>query len=151
MRSGCAAGRRSERQRLVHPVVVLEDLLAVEAGEVFRAVLGHLDQPVGADGTPELALARSVAEKKVIVRAGEHLRRAGVALTSGAAEELSVVTGLRTDRHEGLVTSIMDAIPEHRYEFKKETILPLLLAVFGGTGLVIYIVMWVIVPDVSKV
>ena len=46
--------------------------------------------------------------------------------------ELSVVTGLRTDRHEGLVTSIMDAIPERRYEFKKETILPLLLAIFGG-------------------
>jgi phage shock protein C len=30
-------------------------------------------------------------------------------------------------------------------------VLFLLLAVFGGTGLVIYIVMWVIVPDVSKV
>ena len=29
-------------------------------------------------------------------------------------------------------------------------VLFLLLAVFGGTGLVIYIVMWVIVPDVSK-
>ncbi|HEX6627086.1 MAG TPA: cytochrome c oxidase subunit I [Gemmatimonadaceae bacterium] len=54
-------------------------------------------------------------------------------------DELSVVTGLRTDRHEGLVTSIMDAIPEHRYEFKKETILPLLLAVFGGGTIVIAI------------
>jgi len=30
-------------------------------------------------------------------------------------------------------------------------VLFLLLAVFGGTGLVIYIVMWLIVPDVSKV
>jgi phage shock protein C len=30
-------------------------------------------------------------------------------------------------------------------------VLFLLLAVFGGTGLVIYVVMWVIVPDVSKV
>ena len=30
-------------------------------------------------------------------------------------------------------------------------VLFLLLAVFGGTGLVIYIVMWIIVPDVSKV
>ena len=30
-------------------------------------------------------------------------------------------------------------------------VLFLLLAVFGGTGLVIYIVMWVIVPDISKV
>lgn len=56
-----------------------------------------------------------------------------------APGELSVVTGLRTDRHEGLVTSIMDAIPEHRYEFKKETILPLLLAVFGGGTIVIAI------------
>ena len=26
----------------------------------------------------------------------------------------------------------------------------LLLAVFGGSGLVIYLVMWIIVPDVSK-
>jgi cytochrome c oxidase subunit I+III len=54
-------------------------------------------------------------------------------------EELSVVTGLRTDRHEGLVTSIMDAIPEHRYEFKTATILPLLLAVFGGGSIIIAI------------
>jgi len=30
-------------------------------------------------------------------------------------------------------------------------VLFLLLAVFGGTGLVIYIVMWVIVPDINKV
>jgi phage shock protein C len=30
-------------------------------------------------------------------------------------------------------------------------VLFLLLAVFGGTGLVIYLVMWIIVPDVSKV
>ena len=30
-------------------------------------------------------------------------------------------------------------------------VLFLLLAVFGGTGLVIYIVMWIIVPDISKV
>ena len=29
-------------------------------------------------------------------------------------------------------------------------VLFLLLAVFGGTGLVIYVVMWLIVPDVSK-
>jgi phage shock protein C len=30
-------------------------------------------------------------------------------------------------------------------------VLFLVLAVFGGTGLVIYVVMWLIVPDVSKV
>jgi cytochrome c oxidase subunit I+III len=53
--------------------------------------------------------------------------------------ELSVVTGLRTDRHEGLLTSIMDALPEHRYEFKGPTILPLLLAVFGGGAIVLAI------------
>jgi len=58
-------------------------------------------------------------------------------LWDAAPGELSVVTGLRTDRHEGLVTSIMDAIPERRYEFKKETILPLLLAVFGGGSIAI--------------
>jgi cytochrome c oxidase subunit I+III len=53
--------------------------------------------------------------------------------------ELAVVTGLRTDRHEGLLTSIMDAEPEHRFEFKGPTILPLLLAVFGGGSIVIAI------------
>jgi phage shock protein C len=30
-------------------------------------------------------------------------------------------------------------------------VLFLVLAVFGGTGLVIYVVMWLIVPDVNKV
>ena len=30
-------------------------------------------------------------------------------------------------------------------------VLFLVLAVFGGTGLVIYVVMWLIVPDASKV
>ena len=29
-------------------------------------------------------------------------------------------------------------------------VLFLILSVFGGTGLVIYLVMWIIVPDVSK-
>jgi cytochrome c oxidase subunit 1 len=53
--------------------------------------------------------------------------------------ELAVITGLRTDRHEGLVTSVMDAEPEHRYEFKPPTILPLLLAIFGGGSIVIAI------------
>jgi hypothetical protein len=33
----------------------------------------------------------------------------------------------------------MDAIPEHRYEFKKETVLPLLLAIFGGGTIIIAI------------
>jgi phage shock protein C len=30
-------------------------------------------------------------------------------------------------------------------------VLFLILAVFGGSGLVIYVVMWIIVPDASKV
>jgi heme/copper-type cytochrome/quinol oxidase subunit 1 len=50
--------------------------------------------------------------------------------------EMPVVTGLRTDRHEGLLTSVMDAEPEHRYEFKGPTILPLLLAVAGGGAII---------------
>ncbi len=53
--------------------------------------------------------------------------------------ELAVVTGLRTDRHEALVTSIMDAIPERRYEMKKETILPFLLAVVAGSWIAVAI------------
>jgi cytochrome c oxidase subunit 1 len=53
--------------------------------------------------------------------------------------ELAVMTGLRTDRHEGLLTSIMDAEPEHRFEFKGPTILPLLLAVFGGGSIAVAI------------
>jgi cytochrome c oxidase subunit 1 len=38
-----------------------------------------------------------------------------------------------------LITSLMDAEPEHRYEFKGPTILPLLLAIFGGGSIVIAI------------
>ena len=51
------AGRsatQSERQRFVHPVVVLQDLLAIEPCQVFRASLRALDQAVSADRTPEL-------------------------------------------------------------------------------------------------
>jgi hypothetical protein len=43
---------------------------------------------------------------------------------------------LRTDRHEGLLTSVMDAEPETRYEFKEPTILPLLLALAGGGAII---------------
>jgi cytochrome c oxidase subunit 1 len=53
--------------------------------------------------------------------------------------ELPVVTGLRTDRHEGLITSLMDAEPEHRYEFKQPTILPLILALAGGGSIIVAI------------
>jgi cytochrome c oxidase subunit I+III len=53
--------------------------------------------------------------------------------------ELPVVTGLRTDRHEGLITSLMDAEPEHRYEFKQPTILPLILALTGGGSIIVAI------------
>ncbi|HEV7595306.1 MAG TPA: cytochrome c oxidase subunit I [Gemmatimonadaceae bacterium] len=60
-------------------------------------------------------------------------------LWDASGGELAVVTGLRTDRHEGLLTSVMDAEPEHRFEFKGPTILPLLLAVFGGGSIVLAI------------
>src|SRR5712675_226379 len=53
--------------------------------------------------------------------------------------ELPVVTGLRTDRHEGLITSLMDAEPEHRYEFKQPTILPLIVALAGGGSIIVAI------------
>src|SRR5688500_2981802 len=85
-----SAIRPLERQRFVHPVVVLQDLLAVEAGEVLGSGLGALHQAAGADRAPELALLGGVAEEQVVFGAREQLRRAGIALAGGAAVELAV-------------------------------------------------------------
>src|SRR3954465_14236414 len=79
-----------ERHRLVHPVVLLQDLLAVEAGEVFGTVLGKVDDAVGADRAPGFAQVLGVTQEQIVLRAGEHLGGAGVALAGGAAEELAV-------------------------------------------------------------
>ncbi len=46
--------------------------------------------------------------------------------------ERPVVTGLRTDRREVLVTSTLDAIPDHRYNIPGPTIWPFVLGVATG-------------------
>jgi len=46
--------------------------------------------------------------------------------------ETLVMTGLRTDRREVLVTSLHDAEPESRHELPKDTIWPFLLALGVG-------------------
>ena len=51
-------------------------------------------------------------------------------------EERVVVTGLRSDRREGLVTSVSDAEPRHRYRFAGPTIWPLLTAIGFAAGLI---------------
>src|SRR4051812_43946913 len=80
----------SKRQRLIHPVVALEDLFAVEAGEALGAVLGEADELPRADRAPGVAQVGGVAEEDVVFGAGEHLGAAGIALAGGAAEKLAV-------------------------------------------------------------
>jgi cytochrome c oxidase subunit 1 len=43
-----------------------------------------------------------------------------------------VVTGLRTDRREILISSTLDAIPDNRHDHPKETVWPLVMAVAVG-------------------
>src|SRR3954468_21926374 len=83
-------GDSSERQTLIHPVVALEDLLAVEAGEALGAGLGDLDQLLGADRAPALAQVIGVADEQVVLGAGEELGAPRVALPGGAPEQLAV-------------------------------------------------------------
>ncbi|HEX3684182.1 MAG TPA: cytochrome c oxidase subunit I [Bryobacteraceae bacterium] len=49
-------------------------------------------------------------------------------------EERAVVTGLRNDRREVLVTTLMDAEPHHRYVLPKASIWPLLTAIAVTVG-----------------
>ncbi len=49
-------------------------------------------------------------------------------------EEKTIVTGLRNDRREGLVTTLMDAEPHHRYVFPGPSIWPLLTAIGVTVG-----------------
>jgi cytochrome c oxidase subunit I len=51
-----------------------------------------------------------------------------------AEEEKTIVTGLRTDRREGLVTTLMDAEPHHRYTFPTSSIWPFLAAIAVTIG-----------------
>jgi cytochrome c oxidase subunit 1 len=48
-----------------------------------------------------------------------------------------VVTGLRTDRREVLVTTVLDSDPTHRHEMPGPSIGPLAMAVGLGTGLIL--------------
>lgn len=50
------------------------------------------------------------------------------------AEERTVVTGLRNDRREALVTTLMDAEPHHRYVLPRPSIWPLLTAIAVTVG-----------------
>jgi cytochrome c oxidase subunit I len=49
-------------------------------------------------------------------------------------EERAIVTGLRNDRREVLVTTLMDSEPHHRYVLPKSSIWPLLTAIFVTVG-----------------
>jgi cytochrome c oxidase subunit 1 len=53
-----------------------------------------------------------------------------------ASDERVVVTGLRNDRHEVLVTSVMDAEPRHRYVLPGPSIWPLLAALAVSVGFI---------------
>ena len=49
-------------------------------------------------------------------------------------------------------TDELSKIPPHERDIDPTVIrlLFLILAVFGGSGLVVYLVMWIVVPDASK-
>ncbi len=51
-------------------------------------------------------------------------------------EELTVLTGLREDRREVLITDPLDAKPEQRYVLPTGTIWPLIAAVTVSIGLI---------------
>ena len=50
-----------------------------------------------------------------------------------------VVTGLRVDRRDVLVTSLLDATPDHRHELDGPSIWPFLAAVASTVGIVLVI------------
>jgi cytochrome c oxidase subunit 1 len=50
--------------------------------------------------------------------------------------EMPVVTGLRTDRREVLVTDFFDASPQHRYVMPWPTLWPLIFAIISAFGLI---------------
>ena len=52
--------------------------------------------------------------------------------TAAERGSLPVVTGLRTDRREVLVTSSLDAVPDNRHEHPRESIWPLVMALAVG-------------------
>jgi cytochrome c oxidase subunit I+III len=54
-------------------------------------------------------------------------------------EEAPVVTGLRTDRREVLVTNMLDAEPDHRYELPGPSVWPMALAFGVGVTFIVVI------------
>src|SRR3954471_19120659 len=79
-----------ERHCLIHPVVLLKHLLAVESCKSFGAGLGDFDDSGAADETPELADVLGVSDEQVVFGAREKLSRTGIALSCGATEKLAV-------------------------------------------------------------
>src|SRR5438105_4792675 len=61
----------SKWQRLVHPVVRLQHLLAVETRHVFGLGLRALDEPLDADGAAEAAEESGVADEEIVFQAAE--------------------------------------------------------------------------------
>ncbi len=53
-----------------------------------------------------------------------------------APERRAVVTGLRTDRREALVVTVVDAEPQHRYAYPGSSIWPLVTTVLVTIGLI---------------
>jgi cytochrome c oxidase subunit 1 len=48
-----------------------------------------------------------------------------------------VITGIRSDRREVLVTSVIDAEPQYRHEMPGPSLAPLAMAAALGTGLIL--------------
>src|SRR5687768_9677995 len=78
---------QSKRQRLIHPVVVAKDLLAVKPRHPLGASLRHRDDPISPDGAPPLARVLRVPDEQVVLGRAEHLGAAGISLPCGAAEK----------------------------------------------------------------
>ena len=56
-----------------------------------------------------------------------------------AAPDQAVVTGLCTDRREVLVTTLLDALPDHRTELPAHAIAPFFFALATGVGIIVSI------------
>lgn len=58
---------------------------------------------------------------------------------------------LYRSRNQRMLAGVCGGLAEYfNFDATLIRVLFLVLAVFGGSGLVIYVVMWLIVPDVSK-
>jgi cytochrome c oxidase subunit I+III len=102
-------------------------------GNVFWALRkGHLaaDNPWGA-GTLEWSTSSPPPSYNFL-----HLPLVGGRYALWASDELSVITGLRTDRREVLVTNLLDAEPDFRYELPGPSIWPILTALAVTLGFI---------------